>query len=36
MNLEDPKTTLITAGIALLVGAIIIATGLTTLHSILG
>ncbi len=36
MNLEDPKTTLITAGVAVLVGLVIIAMGVTTLHGILG
>ena len=36
MNLEDPKTTLITAGVTLIVGGAIIALGVFTLTGILG
>ena len=36
MNLEDPKTTLITAGVTLIVGGAIITLGLITLTGILG
>ena len=36
MNLEDPKTTLTTAVIAIAIGLAIIATGVSTLHGILG
>ena len=36
MNLEDPKVMLLTAGIALLIGAVVVIIGLTTLHNIVG
>jgi hypothetical protein len=36
MNLEDPKVMLLTAGIALIIGAVVVITGLATLHTILG
>jgi hypothetical protein len=36
MNLEDPKTTLTVAVIGIVIGLAIIATGVTTLHGILG
>lgn len=36
MNFEDPKVTLMTAGIALVIGAVVVITGLATLHGILG
>ncbi len=36
MNLEDPKITLMTAGVALLIGAVVIITGLSVLNGILG
>lgn len=36
MNLEDPKTMLLTAGVALIIGAVVVITGLATLHGIVG
>ena len=36
MNFEDPKVMLLTAGIALIIGAVVVITALATLHGILG
>lgn len=36
MNLEDPKTTLTVAFVGIIIGLAIIATGVSTLHGILG
>lgn len=36
MNIEDPKTALIIAGMAVVIGLAIIATGVSTLHGFLG
>ena len=36
MNIEDPKTALILAGMAVFIGLAIIATGVSALHSFLG
>jgi hypothetical protein len=36
MNLEDPKIMLLTAGVTLLIGAVVVITGLSALHNLVG